>query len=212
MARPRGSANKDSEARKRQIAEDIWQAMRRSKGKPLSWRKMAEVAGIGPATLAHHFGTRDEVVAAILEIKRQQGAAPLATLATPTSHDLETSLRDALEHLILGLSAFDVGDLVSLGLAESMHHQALGPQFVAQGLEPILEGFEERLRAHRDDGAVDSGADLRAAALMLACPILVTYLHQVPLGGRTQVPTDLSALAARLAAAVAKTLMPHPEA
>lgn len=206
MARTKGSTNKDSDARKRQILDGIWRAMRNAKGKPLSWREMAVAGGVGPATLAHHFGKRDDVVAAILTAKRIEGAEPLAILAEPTSSDLKESLTDALEHMILGLTQFDVGDLVGLGLAEGMYHETIGPQFVRDGLEPIIEGLTARLEAHRDRGDIANEADLRLAAIMLASPVILTYAHQSPLGGAAVIATDLNTLARKTAEVVSASL------
>lgn len=200
MARPKGSTNKDNSERRKEILDGIWDAMRNSKGKPLSWREMATAGGVGPATLSHHFGKRDDVVAAILKAKREEGAEPLSILATPTSDNLEQSLRDALSHMIIGLSQFDVGDLVGLGLAEGMYHETIGPQFVRDGLEPIIEGIQARLESHESRGDFRSGKDLRRAAIILAAPILLTYAHQSPLGGSGVSPTDLEALAKQSAA------------
>ena len=203
MARTKGSENKDSGQRKRRILNGIWKAMRAAEGKPLSWREMAVAGGVGPATLAHHFGKRDDVVEAILEAKRHEGLEALQTLATPSSDNLETSLRDALEHMIVGLTQFDVGDLVGIGVAEGLYHERLGPAFLRQGLEPILQNVEQRLIAHREAGAVGKVADIRAAAIMLVSPILLTFMHQQPLGGAAIVPTDLAALARQTAQSVA---------
>lgn len=199
MARTKGSTNKDTAARRSEIIDGIWDAMRTSKGKPLSWREMAVAGGVGPATLAHHFGKRDDVVAAILAAKRDEGAEPLQVLATPTSDDLETSLKDALEHMIVGLTQFDVGDLVGLGLAEGMYHETIGPQFVRDGLEPIIDGLSKRLGHHEARGDFPPGKDLRRAAIILAAPILLTYAHQVPLRGSMIMPTELLGLAQQCA-------------
>ncbi len=206
MARTKGSTNKDNAARRKEILDGIWDAMRNSKGKPLSWREMANAGGVGPATLSHHFGKRDDVVAAIIEAKRDEGAEPLEILATPTSDNLEQSLKDALAHMIVGLTQFDVGDLVGLGLAEGMYHEAIGPQFVRDGLEPIIDGVTARLEAHQTRGDFPSGKDLRRAAIILSAPILLTYAHQQPLGGNGVRVTDLEVLAEQSAATTAAYL------
>ena len=208
MARPRGSENAGTAARRAAMLDAVWRAMRAADGRPLSWREMAAAAGVGPATLAHHFGKRDDVVAAVLAAKRAEGAEPLAILAAPSDPDPEVSLRDALDHMILGLERFDVGDLVALGLREGLYHPRLGPAFLSDGLEPILAGLAARVAAHRDRGEVGADVDPRLAAQMLAGPVLMAYLHQSPLGGADAAPTDLSALARGLVAALAPSLRP----
>lgn len=203
MARTKGSENKDSGERKRQILKGVWRAMRDADGKPLSWREMAVAGGVGPATLAHHFGKRDDVVEAILTAKREDGIEALKTLASPSSDDLEQSLQDALAHMIIGLTEFDVGDLIGVGFAEGMYHERIGPAFIREGLEPILENVERRLKAHQSAGYVAGDIDTRAAAIMLVSPVLLTFTHQEPLGGASTFPTDLSKLARQTAKSVA---------
>lgn len=195
MARTKGATNKDSADRKREILDGIWNAMRDSGGKPLSWREMAVAGGVGPATLSHHFGKRDDVVSAVLEAKHQEGAEPLRILAEPSSDDVEQSLNHALSHMIVGLTQYDVGDLVGLGLAEGMYHETIGPLFVRDGLEPILASVEQRLKAHEARGDIPPGKNLRHAAIILAGPVLLTYAHQHPLGGQSSYPTPLGDLA-----------------
>lgn len=195
MARTKGATNKDSADRKREILDGIWKAMRESGGKPLSWREMAVAGGVGPATLSHHFGKRDDVVSAVLKAKRQEGAEPLHILAEPSSSDVEQSLNDALAHILVGLTQYDVGDLVGLGLAEGMYHDIIGPLFVRDGLEPILAGVEQRLKAHEARGDIPTGKNLRHAAIILAGPVLLTYAHQHPLRGQSDYPTQLGDLA-----------------
>ena len=208
MARPRGSANAGTAERRAAMLDAIWRAMRDAGGRPLSWREMAAAAGAGPATLAHHFGKRDDVLAAILAAKRAEGAEPLSILATPSDPDPEVSLVAALDHMILGLERFDVGDLVALGLREGLYHPALGPRVVEDALEPILEGLAARIDAHVAAGQVAPGTDARAVAQMLAGPILMAHLHQSPLGGRATRPTDLVDLARRLVVALVPALRP----
>ncbi|MEM9797789.1 MAG: TetR/AcrR family transcriptional regulator [Pseudomonadota bacterium] len=206
MPRKKGAANRNSADRKREILDRIWAVMRSGAGKPLSWREMAAAAGVGPATLSHHFGKRDDVVSAVFEAKREDGADPLRILAEPSSRDLEESLNAALRHMIIGLTEYDVGDLVALGLAEGMYHEAIGPLFVRDGLEPILAGVEARLRAHEERGDFPAGKNLRYAAIILASPVLLTYAHQQPLGGRASYPTALEDLAAQSAKTAAQYL------
>lgn len=202
MARTKGTTNKNNAQRREAILDGIWSAMRDSNGKSLSWREMAVAGGVGPATLAHHFGKRDDVVRAILIAKHDAGAGPLAILAVPSSADLTQSLEDAVAHMIVGLTQ-GVGDLIGLGLAEGLYHQTIGPQFVRDALEPILQGYEARLEAHEKRGDFPAGKDLRHAAIILVSPILMTYAHQVPLDGKAEHPTDLSALAKQSVATTA---------
>ena len=206
MPRTKGSANKETVARKARLLDAVWKAMRAGGGKPLSWREMAGAAAVGPATLAHHFGKRDAVVAAVLETRFAEGTGPLHRLATPSSDDVGRCLADALDHMLDGLLDFDVGGVVSVGLAESLHHDTLGPLFVEGGLEPILRALARRLEAHVEAGTLSGGIDTRATALMLAAPVILAYMHQHPLGGADAHPTDLRGLAGTVARTVAAGL------
>lgn len=206
MARPRGTPNAATAAKRLAMLDAIWRAMRAAEGRALSWREMASAAGVGPATLAHHLGRRDDVVAAILSAKRVEGAEALAILAAPSDPDPAVSLLAALDHMIVGLERFDVGDLVAVGLREGLHHPRLGPAAARDALDPILDGLAARVAAHVEAGQVAPGTDARAVAFMLAGPVLMAHLHAAPLGGGSG---ELSALARRLVATLVPALRPQ---
>lgn len=193
MPRTKGATNKDSEQRKLSILTRIWAYMRQHKNKPISWREMATAGEVGLATLSHHFGKRDDVVKAILQSKRIEGEEALAILAKPAGN-FDTSIRQALEHLLLGLVDYDVGDLVSLGLLEGINHESIGPVFVEEGLEPIIQAAIQRLKSHQEREEMRSDVDLRIAAISLISPLIIAYLHQTNLGGKEAHPLDLQAI------------------
>lgn len=180
--------------------------MRASDGKALSWREMGVAGGVGLATLNHHFGKRDEIVSAVLKLKRDEGSEPLSILATPSSKNLKRSLTDALQHMILGLTNFDVGDLVGIGFSEGLYHSSIGPQFVREGLEPIITAVEARLQAHEDRGDFPKGKCLRHVSIILVSPVLLSYTHQFPLNGRCEFPTELDDIARQSAATTSSYL------
>ena len=194
MPRTKGATNKDSAQRKLDILTRIWAYMRQHKNKPLSWREMATAGEVGLATLSHHFGKRDDVVKAILQAKKVEGKEALSILAEPNG-SFEVSIRYALEHLLTGLIDYDVGDLVSLGLSEGINHEAIGPTFVEEGLEPIIQSAMQRLKAHQVRGEMRLDVDLRTAAISLVSPLLIAYLHQINLGGGDAYPMKLGAIA-----------------
>ena len=194
MPRTKGAANKDSAQRKLKILTRIWAYMRQRKNKPLSWREMATAGEVGIATLSHHFGKRDDVVKAILQAKKIEGEEALRILAEPTG-DFALSINQALKHLLTGLLDYDVGDLVSLGLLEGINNEAIGPTFVEEGLEPIIQSAMQRLESHQLRGEMRSDVDLRIAAISLVSPLLIAYLHQTNLGGRETHPMELGAIA-----------------
>lgn len=193
MPRTKGAANKDSHQRKLEILARIWAKMRLERDKPISWREMAAAGKVGLATLSHHFGKRDDVIAAILEAKRIEGEEPLRVLAEP-SESFELSIEQAIAHLSVGLEDYDVGDLLSLGFSEGINHDRLGPAFVKDGLEPIVQATISRLRAHQEREEMHKDADLRAAAIMLVSPLIVAYTHQISLGGKQSHPIEMDKL------------------
>lgn len=194
MPRTKGATNKDSAQRKLNILTRIWAYMRQHKNKHISWRDMATAGEVGLATLSHHFGKRDDVVKAILQAKRVEGEEALSVLAEP-SGSFAISIRHALKHLLTGLLDYDVGDLVSLGLSEGINHEAIGPVFVEEGLEPIIQSAMQRLKSHQARGEMRLDVDLRIAAISLVSPLLIAYLHQTNLGGKDTYPMKLEAIA-----------------
>jgi len=193
MPRTKGAANKDSQQRKLEILSRIWTKMRLGGDKPISWREMAAAGKVGLATLSHHFGKRDDVIMAILEAKRIEGEEPLRILAEP-AESFEASIEQAIDHLSTGLEDYDVGDLLSLGFSEGINHDRVGPAFVKDGLEPILQATINRLRVHQEREEIRSDADLRTAAIMLVSPLVIAYTHQMSLGGRQSHPIEMGTL------------------
>lgn len=141
-------------------------------------------------TLKHHFGGRNEVVAAVLDHAGAAGAPHLQAGATP-SGPLDRSVRAFLAYAAMG-HRHGVGDLHAIGLTEGIGHGVLGPRYVSVILEPTLQALEARLAAHVAAGEMRD-ANLRHAALALLAPLLLAQLHQDELGGAACRPLDLDA-------------------
>lgn len=165
----------------------------RSEGPP-SWRDLASAAGVSLSSLTHHFGRREDIIRAVMEDERAHGAAPMAIMAEP-SGAFEISIRDAVHHLAAGLLNADLDRMIAAGLAEGLGHPVLGPAFIGNLLEPILQAIEARLDHHVLAGEMREG-ETRLAAVQLAAPIIVAVLHQRPLGGAAVRPLDLDTLLA----------------
>lgn len=193
MPRTKGAANKDNEQRKRSILQRIWSHLRQRQGKAVSLREMAAAGKVGLATISHHFGKRDDVIAAILQAKHFEGEEALRILAQPQA-DFSQSIAAALAHLSTGLEDYDVGDLLGVGLAEGIDHDKLGPVFVEEGLEPIIQAAMARLQVHQARGEMRPDSDVRVAALSLISPLLIGYLHQTSLNGKAAYPMDMEQL------------------
>lgn len=189
MTRTRGAKNRDYEQQRLALAGRLRERLGRAGGAQPSLGELAKAAEVSVATLRHYFGDRNGVVGAVLELHAAEGAPHLAVLQTP-SGDFATSIRDAAHYVALGLSQPVVADLNVLGLAEGLGHPQIGPTYVCQTLEPLLQALEKRLRAHIEAGEMRN-ADPRSAALSLAAPLLLAALHQGPLGGEVVRPLDL---------------------
>jgi len=116
----------------------------------------------------------------------------MAIMAEP-SGAFDISVRDAVEHLAAGLVNADLDRMIATGLAEGLGHPVLGPAFIGNLLEPMLQAVEARLEHHVRAGEMRAG-ETRLAAVQLAAPIIVAVLHQRPLGGAAVRPLDLDTL------------------
>lgn len=198
MARREGSRDTRYEARRAAMIEKLQSRLGEAGATHASWRELAAAAGVSLSTLSHYFGKRDDVVRAVMEAELVKGAEPLTIMATP-SGPFAMSIRDAVLHLVAGLSWGGLSRSYATGLVQSLRHPTLGPAFLGLSLEPTLQAVETRLQAHIDRGEMHGNA--RTGAIMLISPLLVAFLHQNELGGQTTRPLDLDSFAEALSVA-----------
>ncbi|WP_282946628.1 MULTISPECIES: TetR/AcrR family transcriptional regulator [unclassified Sphingopyxis] len=192
MARHSGTPNRSTAERRAELLAKMRARLRsRSEGPP-SWRDLAAAAGVSLSSLTHHFGRREDIIRAVMEDERAHGATPMAIMAEP-SGAFDISVRDAVAHLATGLVNADLDRMIAAGLAEGLGHPVLGPAFIGNLLEPMLQAVEARLEHHVRAGEMRAG-ETRLAAVQLAAPIIVAVLHQRPLGGAAVRPLDLDTL------------------
>jgi AcrR family transcriptional regulator len=153
-----------------------------------SLRELAASAGVSVPTLSHYFGTRQDIVAAVLAHSREEGEPHLAMAARPQG-PFAQSVRQFLAYAAMGHLA-GVSQLHVIGLTEGIGHAGLGPRYVEAILEPTLQAIEARLAAHVAAGEMRD-VDLRHAALTLLSPLLLAQLHQGELNGSGCRPLDL---------------------
>lgn len=190
MSRPPGRRNADFDASRAQILDRIVRVVTRSP-ECSSFAELAEVSGVSRTTLRHYFGTRDELLAALLEHMAQLGAQAAAAHPDRPEEGLAVSLRRGLDDLVFAWRV-GVGALFTAGLIWGLGNEGLGPAYVRALLEPLLVGFEKRLLARlRAHGMTESAA--RHAALALVSPVVLALLHQEALHGVTCRPLDLGA-------------------
>lgn len=189
MSRPAGRRNADYDEERRRLLGRLHQTVLERRAAGMSFREMAEVAGVSPATLRHYFGGRDEVVAAVLAAARREGEPYLRAVAAAPAEALRPSLATLLRTVVEGWRV-GVGALHEFALGEGLGSDALGPACVSELLEPTLQALELRLGHHVSRGELGP-CDLRHAALALLSPVLLALLHQDSLRGSRCRPLDL---------------------
>lgn len=132
----------------------------------VSLRRIAEAAGIKAGSLYYHFGSKDEIVVAVLDAGIQVVHENMrhAVSALPKNSGAETILRAAIEaHLraLLDLSDYTSANVRIFGQV---------PQSVRDANLPTRRAYEAEwdalLSRLQDDGALRSNVDIRRLRLM----------------------------------------------
>ena len=200
MARTKGARNEGFEERRTALIAAL-RARLRADGPPPSMRELAAAADVSVPTLKHYFASegltdREAIVRAVMEDELANGSeanGPLEIAATP-SGPFAQSVRDLLQHADEGFAYGGLTDSHAVGLAEGGRSAALGADYLRLALDPTIEAFADRLRAHQANGEMRADADARVAAVQLLSPLVVARLHQDRFGGRDTNPLDLSAM------------------
>ncbi len=133
----------------------------------VSLRKIAEAAGIKAGSIYYHFGSKDEIVAAVLDagIQVVHESMREAVTALPSDTDGETILRTAIRAHLRAL--LDVSDYTSANVR--IFGQV--PQPVRDANLPTRRAYEaewDRLLSRlQNDGALKHDVDIRQLRLML---------------------------------------------
>jgi AcrR family transcriptional regulator len=211
VPRPKGARDADYEDKRRALlARMTARLMRREVARP-SLRQLAEAAGVTVPTLKHYFGSRSEIVEAILEEYLRHGHERLKRVAAAELPFAE-SMREFAHGLIHGMSAqreVRLGDVFAVSLAEGLLDPDLGPAALKHIVDPSVDALAERLRQHTARGEMIA-TDVNAAALMLLSPILIAVLHQDQLCGARHRPVELARLADEVSAAFVRAYAVHP--
>ena len=205
MARPTGSRAKEFEARRGTLLVLARQHLSQPAGRRASWRDLAAACGVSPSTLAHYFGDRDRLIAAILAHARSEGEIYLARAARP-SGPFPDSIRELVALLGQGLDR-GVMALQIIGITEGLASPGAATAYLGEHLEPVLGAIAARLAAHAALGEIAPLAP-RFAAIGLLAPMLVARLHQSELGGHASHPLSLPAFDAAHADAFIRAHQP----
>ena len=195
MVRTKGARNENHDERRAALLAALRERLR-APGPAPSLRELARAADVTVPTLRHYFADRDGVVLAVMAEELAGGSGPggpLEIAATPSGPFAE-SVRDLLAHADAGFVHGGLTDAHAVGLVEGLRSDAIGPNYLALALDPTVDAFAERLRAHQARGEMRADADPKAAALQLLSPLVVARLHQDRLAGAAGNPLDVSAM------------------
>lgn len=194
MGRPAGSRNPDFESARGALLQAALVRLGEPGGKRASFRELAASAGVSVATLRHYFGSREQLVEAVLAWCHFAGQRYLLEVATGPLEPVSESLARLLARMEEGFR-HGVDRVHAIGLAEGMGEPVLGPAYLREVLDPTVEAVEARLARHIARGELRAG-DVRHMALSLVTPPLLALLHQGVLGGCRTRPLSYSAFCA----------------
>jgi AcrR family transcriptional regulator len=197
VARTVGTPNPSYADKRAQLLDRVRQRLLAADGASASMRELAQAAGVSVATLAHYFGRREGVIAALLQAALDDGQEHLDwTVITDLPF---AALIEAFAGYCAAGFRFGLADFHMLGLREGLGQGSLGPGYLDTLLDPTVNSLAERLRIHQEREEMIA-CDPRFAALALLSPILLAFLHQDKLGGCTASPMNIDAfLAAHVA-------------
>jgi AcrR family transcriptional regulator len=195
MARTKGARNEGFEARRTALIAALRDRLR-APGPAPSMRELASAADVTVPTLRHYFADREGVLRAVMKDELADGSkpnGPLEVAATP-SGPFAASVRDLLRHADEGFVFGGLTDSHAMGLAEGIRADATAADYLRLALDPTIDAFAARLRAHQECSEMRTDVDARAAAVQLLSPLVIARLHQDRFGGRMANPIDLAAM------------------
>lgn len=197
MPRKTGDRNRDFDQKREQILDSLQKRLLSEDAPRITMNEMAVAAGVSLSSLRHHFGSRSEVIAALLCRYGLIGKQYHQQIMAPPSQPMREALPLLLKMILMGLR-HGVLDIHAVGLAVGMRDAIVGPAYLQQILEPTLRAVETRLGHHVQSGELQP-CDLRIAALSLLSPLLLAAIHQNGLGGHAVRALSLDQLCDELA-------------
>jgi AcrR family transcriptional regulator len=192
MPRVKGAKNSDFESSRSAILERLCaHFLVTPDSAQMSFRSMAEAAGVSVPTLRHYFVDREGVLKEAMAAYRRSGEVYVRHAAEFAPRNLRESLAEFAAHFIEGWN-FGVGAIHRLGLLAGIGNENTGPVYVNDLLEPTVQALEARLRKHSEQGIFPKH-DYRHAAVAFIAPLFLALIHQDSLFGRRCRPLDLKA-------------------
>lgn len=188
MPRPKGSRDREYDARRLALMAFARAHLSSPAGRNASWRELATACHVSVSTMNHYFSSRGDLVSAIIRHAEQEGV-PYLVMASIPSGTFSASIGELVSMLSRGFE-HGVLPLQIIGLAEGFADRQIGESYLGHHLEPVLTAIAARLEAHMD--AEDMmRTNARFAAIQLLSPLLVAYLHQNALGGNQTYPMSI---------------------
>lgn len=198
LPRPKGARDADYLVKRSALLRRLSARLIRMDDTRPSLRQLASAADVTVPTLRHYFGTREELIEAVLVEYRRLGD-PYIKLSREPQGALPESIRAYMKYLLSMLVDFPhLGDVFAIGFVEGMFNHKLGPVCLSTLIDPLVEGLEARLTVHQARGEMIAG-DVRMGALMLISPVLLGCHHQFQLYGRRLRPIDFDDMIETLA-------------
>jgi len=195
MARTPGARNLDYAEQRLMLARKVRDGVMAGPGTKSSLREMAAAAGTSVTRLRHYFGDRAGVLQAVMESARVDFSPYLVRATVIVRGDVRASLKQYFAGFQVAWFKFGVGRFEAFSLAAGLSETGLGPTYVEQQLEPLLQSMEHILQRHVEHGDLKP-LDTRAGALQLLSPVVLGLFHQDSLGGSNCRPLDLPAFIA----------------
>jgi AcrR family transcriptional regulator len=173
-----------------------------------NFRDIAAATGVSVPTLRHYFGGGKSLLSAHLETLSFQGAPYLTRLAA-SERPFAESVCEMTAFIASGLSVESLSKIQTVALTEALGTPGVGSNYLCFVFEPLLAAAEKRVQARMRRGEM-STADVRAVALQIVAPLILTALYQYHLGGTRVRPLDLGDLAESLASTIILAYA-HPE-
>lgn len=207
MSRRPGSRNANFDDTRAALLAALTRRLAEEDGPAASLRELAAAAGISTATLRYYFGDRGGLHRALFERGRELGAGfHLRLVNEPLQADAAASMRWALEWILTGFTIPTVRHIHTIGLRVALESPSLGPAYLRDLLEPLLQSVEVRIERHQARGEL-RGRDPRITALQLVTPLFMALIHQHALHGDKERPLDV----ARLIDALVESITDGPE-
>ncbi len=176
-------------SRRAELITRMLQHLLRTDPSEVSFRGLAEAAGVTRPTLKHHFGDHQGALRATM--------AEAGRMGTQHLHRVRQAQGDPTEVLTTLLLAVVVawehglGALHRFGLQVGLDGD-LGEAYLRSILDPTLDAFAYLLGRYHLEGVLNL-PDARSGALSLVSPVVLALLHQHELGGKTTSPLDVPA-------------------